>query len=314
MQRYIVLRIVQSVFIIIGVLVFVFVLGRVGSNDPALLMADPDATEEEIVEIRQLYGLDKPVVIQLGYFFKELAKGNFGYSYFWDQPVLELVMERLPATIKLALLASAMVWALSIIMGVTAAVKRATWVDTLTRTYVFAGQSIPDFWFALILILIFGVKLGWFPTSGYGGIYYMILPALALGLFGGTGLTRLTRSGMLNVLDSEYIKMARAKGLSEGTVLFKHALKNGALPLVTIMGPIMARMFSGSLIIELIFAWPGIGRLTYQAVLNSDFPVVQCAVFFGTTLLVLGNLLVDIMYVLIDPRIRSFARSGRRRA
>ena len=232
MQRYILFRIFQSFFIIIGVLVFVFILGRVGSNDPALLMADPDATEEEIVEIREMYGLDKPVVIQLGYFFKELAKGNFGYSYNWDQPALELVIERLPATIKLALLASAMVWALSIFMGIMAAVNRATWVDTLTRTYVFAGQSIPDFWFALILIMIFGVKLGWFPTSGYGGIYHMILPALALGLFGGTGLTRLTRSGMINVLDSEYIKMARAKGLSERVVLFKHALKNGALPLV----------------------------------------------------------------------------------
>jgi peptide/nickel transport system permease protein len=201
-----------------------------------------------------------------------------------------------------------MVWSLSIVIGVLSAVKRGTWVDTTARLYVFGGQSMPDFWFAMLLILLFGVKLGWLPTSGYGGIRHIILPAIALGVFGGASLTRLTRSGMINVLDSEYIKMARAKGLPEKKVLFKHALKNGAIPLVTILGPILARMFSGALLIELVFAWPGIGRLTYQAVLNSDFPVVQCTVFLSTTFLVFGNLAVDILYVLIDPRIRSFRR------
>ncbi|MBW2061311.1 MAG: ABC transporter permease [Deltaproteobacteria bacterium] len=308
MQRFIIIRIIQSFFIILGVLVFVFILGRVGANDPAILMAGPDAEEEDIEEIRRVYGLDKPVIIQLGYFFRELAKGNFGRSYNWDQPALSLVLSRFPATIKLSLVAFFMVWTISICLGILSAVKRGTWVDTITRVYVFSGQSIPNFWFALILILIFGVKLGVLPTSGYGGLRHIILPAIALGLFGGAGLTRLTRSGMINVLDSEYIKMARAKGLRERTVLFKHALKNGAIPLVTLMGPLMAGMFSGSLIIELVFAWPGIGRLTYQAVLNSDFPVVQCAVFISTTLLVFGNLAVDIIYVLIDPRIRSFRR------
>ena len=311
MQRFIVVRTIQSIFIIFGVLIFVFFLGRVGANDPAILMAGPDAEEEDIIEIRRVYGLDKPVLIQLGYFFKELAKGNFGRSYNWDQPALSIVMSRVPATFRLALVASFMVWSLSICIGILAAATRGTWVDTTARMYVFGGQSIPDFWFAMLLILLFSVKLGWFPTSGYGGIKHIILPATALGLFGGAGLTRLTRSGMINVLDSEYIKMARAKGLPERTVLFKHALKNGAIPLVTILGPILARMFSGSLLIELVFAWPGIGRLTYQAVLNSDFPVVQCAVFISTTLLVFGNLAVDIMYVIIDPRIRSFRRRGR---
>jgi len=310
MQRFIIIRIIQSIFIIFGVLIFVFILGRIGANDPAILMAGPDAEEEDIIEIRRVYGLDKPVIIQLGYFFKELAKGNFGQSYNWDQPALSLVLSRFPATIKLSLVAFFMVWTISICLGILSAVKRGTWVDTTTRIYVFAGQSVPNFWFALILILLFGVKLGWFPTSGYGGIRHIILPAMALGLFGGAGLTRLTRSGMINVLDSEYVKMARAKGLRERTVLFKHALKNGAIPLVTMMGPLLARMFSGSLIIELVFAWPGIGRLTYQAVLNSDFPVVQCAVLMSTTLLVFGNLAVDITYVLIDPRIRSFRRRG----
>jgi peptide/nickel transport system permease protein len=308
MKRYIIIRIIQSVFIIIGVLILVFILGRVGSNDPAILMAGPDAMEEDIQEIRRIYGLDKPVIVQLGYFFKELAKGNFGYSYHWDQPALSLVLSRVPATFQLAIVASFMVWSLSICIGILAAVKRGTWVDTTTRMYVFGGQSIPDFWFAMLLILLFSVTLGWLPTSGYGGIRHTILPAVALGLFGGAGLTRLTRSGMINVLDSDFIKMARAKGLPERTVLFKHALKNSAIPLVTILGPILARMFSGSLLIELVFAWPGIGRLTYQAVLNSDFPVVQCAVFLSTTLLVFGNLAVDILYVIIDPRIRSFRR------
>jgi len=311
-QRFIVIRLIQSIFIIFGVLVFVFILGRVGVNDPALLMAGPDAEEQDIEEIRRIFGLDRPIPVQLGYFFKELAKGNFGRSYNWDQPALKLVMSRIPATLQLALLSFVMVWSLSISLGVLAAVKRGTWVDTLTRTYVFIGQSMPHFWFALLLILLFGVKLGWLPTSGYGGIKHLILPAMALGLFGGAGLTRLTRSGMINVLDSEYVKMARAKGLKERTVLFKHALKNGAIPLVTMMGPLLARLFSGSLIIELIFAWPGIGRLTYQAVLNSDFPVVQCAVLISTTLLVFGNLAVDVAYVFIDPRIRSFRRRGRR--
>jgi peptide/nickel transport system permease protein len=311
-QKFILFRFIQSIFIIIGVLVFVFILGRVGVNDPAILMAGPDAEEQDIKEIRRIYGLDKPIPIQLAYFFKELAKGNFGRSYNWDQPALRLVVGRIPATLQLALLSFVMVWSLSISLGVLAAVNRGTWVDTITRTYVFVGQSMPNFWFALLLILFFGVRLGWLPTSGYGGIRHLILPAMALGLFGGAGLTRLTRSGMINVLDSEYVKMARAKGLRERTVLFKHALKNGASPLVTMLGPLLARLFSGSLIIELIFAWPGIGRLTYQAVLNSDFPVVQCAVFISTALLVFGNLAVDVAYVFIDPRIRSFGRRGRR--
>ncbi len=308
MQRFIIIRIIQSIFVILGVLVFVFILGRVGANDPAILLAGPDAEEEDIQDIRESFGLDKPIPIQLGYYFKEVIKGNFGYSYNWDQPALGLVLSRVPATFQLALVASCMVWSLSIVIGVLSAVKRGTWVDTTARLYVFGGQSMPDFWFAMLLILLFGVKLGWLPTSGYGGIRHIILPAIALGVFGGASLTRLTRSGMINVLDSEYIKMARAKGLSERKVLFKHALKNGAIPLVTILGPILARMFSGALLIELVFAWPGIGRLTYQAVLNSDFPVVQCTVFLSTTFLVFGNLAVDILYVLIDPRIRSFRR------
>ena len=308
MQRFIIIRIIQSIFVILGVLVFVFILGRVGANDPAILLAGPDAEEEDIQDIRESFGLDKPIPIQLGYYFKEVIKGNFGYSYNWDQPALGLVLSRVPATFQLALVASCMVWSLSIVIGVLSAVKRGTWIDTTTRLYVFGGQSMPDFWFAMLLILLFGVKLGWLPTSGYGGIRHIILPAIALGVFGGASLTRLTRSGMINVLDSEYIKMARAKGLSERKVLFKHALKNGAIPLVTILGPILARMFSGALLIELVFAWPGIGRLTYQAVLNSDFPVVQCTVFLSTTFLVFGNLAVDILYVLIDPRIRSFRK------
>jgi ABC-type dipeptide/oligopeptide/nickel transport system permease component len=308
MQRFIIIRIIQSIFVILGVLVFVFILGRVGANDPAILLAGPDAEEEDIQDIRDSFGLDKPILVQLGYYFKEVIKGNFGYSYNWDQPALGLVLSRVPATFQLALVASCMVWSLSIVIGVLSAVKRGTWIDTTTRLYVFGGQSMPDFWFAMLLILLFGVKLGWLPTSGYGGIRHIILPAIALGVFGGASLTRLTRSGMINVLDSEYIKMARAKGLSERKVLFKHALKNGAIPLVTILGPILARMFSGALLIELVFAWPGIGRLTYQAVLNSDFPVVQCTVFLSTTFLVFGNLAVDILYVLIDPRIRSFRR------
>ncbi len=308
MQRFIIIRIIQSLFVILGVLVFVFILGRVGANDPAIIMAGPDAVEEDIQDIRKSFGLDKPIPVQLVYYFKEVIKGNFGYSYYWDQPALSLVLSRVPATLQLALVASSMVWSLSIVIGILSAVKRGTWIDTTTRLYVFGGQSMPDFWFAMLLILLFGVKLGWLPTSGYGEIKHIILPAIALGVFGGAGLTRLTRSGMINVLDSEYIKMARAKGLSEKKVLFKHALKNGAIPLVTILGPVLARMFSGALLIELVFAWPGIGRLTYQAVLNSDFPVVQCTILLSTTLLIFGNLAVDILYVIIDPRIRSFRR------
>ena len=308
MKRYIIIRIILSLFIIFGVLVFIFILGRIGVNDPSILMAGPDATQEDILEIRRLYGLDQHMLVQLGYFFKELIKGNFGRSYYWDQPVLNLVLSRIPATFQLAALATVMVWSLSICMGILAAVKRGKWIDTVTRTYVFAGQSMPDFWLGLILILVFSVKLGWLPTSGYGELKHIILPAISVGIFGGAGLTRLTRSSMLNVLDSEYIKMARAKGMPERRVLFKHALKNAAIPLVTILGPLLARTFSGALIIELIFAWPGIGRLTYQAVLNSDFPVVQCAVFMSTTLLVFGNLFVDIAYVIVDPRIRSFRK------
>jgi peptide/nickel transport system permease protein len=305
MYKYILFRVIQSILVILTVLILVFVLGRLGSNDPAIMMAGPNATQEDIQAIRQTFGLDKPILVQLGYYLREVVQGNFGYSYHWQEPAMGLVLSRIPATLLLSVVAMIIGWVTALTLGVLAAVKRGTWIDTLCRGWIFFGQSMPGFWLGLMLVILFSVNLGWLPSSGFGGLdSHLILPAVTIGVLVSAGLTRLTRAGMINILDTEYIKMARAKGLPESMVLFKHALKNASIPLVTIMGPMLASLFSGAVVIESVFAWPGMGRLGLQAVLSSDFPVVQAVVFLSTTILVLGNLLVDVLYCYVDPRIR----------
>ena len=303
MQRYILGRLVQAVVVIWGVTVIVFMLGRLG-GDPAMLYAPTDATERDIEIVREDLGLDKPLVTQYVIFLGKALQGDMGYSFKWREPSLSLVLGRMPATIQLALAAMFITAIISLPIGVLSAVKRGSILDTFGRLFALLGQSMPTFWFGIMLMLIFAVIIPIFPTSGKGDLSNLVLPALTLGWFPVAAMMRLTRSGMLDVLDSEYIKMARAKGVPENMVVFKHALKNASIPVVTLFSLQILHLLSGAVIVETIFGWPGLGRLVIQAIRGGDFPVVQAGVFVASFTLVLINLIVDILYVYLDPRIR----------
>jgi peptide/nickel transport system permease protein len=221
-----------------------------------------------------------------------------------NRPALALILERFPASLKLALVALFISILIGIPLGVLSAVKRGSFLDALARLLALLGQSLPAFWLGIVLMYFFSVKLRLLPTSGYGGIRHFILPAATMGLFTVAAVTRLTRSSMLEVLDSEYIKLARIKGVSETIVIWKHALRNSLMPVITFMGTFFATMITGAVVIETVFSWPGIGRLAYESILNRDFPVMQGVILFMTTLYILANLIVDVLYAWVDPRIR----------
>jgi len=282
----------------------VFLLGRL-SGDPVSMLLSQYSTEEDRVRIAEQLGLNKPVVEQYGIFIFNALKGDLGKSVAGDnRPALALILERFPASLKLALVALIISILIGIPLGVLSAVKRGSFLDASARLVALLGQSLPAFWLGIVLMYFFSVKLRLLPTSGYGGIQHFILPAATMGLFTVAAVTRLTRSSMLEVLDSEYIKLARIKGVSEAIVIWKHALRNSLLPVITFMGTFFATMITGAVVIETVFSWPGIGRLAYESILNRDFPVMQAVILFMTTLYILANLVVDVLYAWVDPRIR----------
>jgi peptide/nickel transport system permease protein len=284
--------------------VIVFLLGRL-SGDPVSMLLSQYSTEEDRVRITEQLGLNKPVLEQYGIFIFNALKGDLGKSVAGDnRPALTLILERFPASLKLALVALIISILIGIPLGVLSAVKRGSFLDAFARLLALLGQSLPAFWLGIVLMYFFSVKLRLLPTSGYGGIRHFILPAATMGLFTVAAVTRLTRSSMLEVLDSEYIKLARIKGVSEAIVIWKHALRNSLMPVITFMGTFFATMITGAVVIETVFSWPGIGRLAYESILNRDFPVMQGVILFMTTLYILANLIVDILYAWIDPRIR----------
>jgi peptide/nickel transport system permease protein len=284
--------------------VIVFLLGRL-SGDPVSMLLSQYSTEEDRVRITEQLGLNKPVVEQYGIFIFNALKGDLGKSVAGDnRPALALILERFPASLKLALVALFISILIGIPLGVLSAVKRGSFLDALARLLALLGQSLPAFWLGIVLMYFFSVKLRLLPTSGYGGIRHFILPAATMGLFTVAAVTRLTRSSMLEVLDSEYIKLARIKGVSETIVIWKHALRNSLMPVITFMGTFFATMITGAVVIETVFSWPGIGRLAYESILNRDFPVMQGVILFMTTLYILANLIVDVLYAWVDPRIR----------
>jgi peptide/nickel transport system permease protein len=284
--------------------VIVFLLGRL-SGDPVSMLLSQYSTEEDRVRITEQLGLNKPVLEQYGIFIFNALKGDLGKSVAGDnRPALTLILERFPASLKLALVALIISILIGIPLGVLSAVKRGSFLDAFARLLALLGQSLPAFWLGIVLMYFFSVKLRLLPTSGYGGIRHFILPAATMGLFTVAAVTRLTRSSMLEVLDSEYIKLARIKGVSEVIVIWKHALRNSLMPVITFMGTFFATMITGAVVIETVFSWPGIGRLAYESILNRDFPVMQGVILFMTTLYILANLIVDILYAWIDPRIR----------
>jgi ABC-type dipeptide/oligopeptide/nickel transport system permease component len=249
-------------------------------------------------------GFDDPVAVQYVRFLKGAVRGDFGESLRHGEPAMALVVERLPATFQLAGAGLLIALGLAIPAGIVSAMKRNTAVDYVSTVVALLGQAMPTFWLGIMLILLFSVRLNWLPSSGRGGLEHLILPAFTLGLFTTARITRLTRSGMLEVLGQDYIRTARAKGVGETPVVWKHALKNASIPIVTIVGIELGAALGGSVITETIFAWPGVGRLSVQAIFNRDYPVVQSAVFLLASTFVIVNFLVDVVYTYLDPRIR----------
>jgi|FaiFalDrversion3_1042247.scaffolds.fasta_scaffold01239_2 peptide/nickel transport system permease protein len=300
------LRAVQSALVVIVVVSVVFFLSRL-TGDPVRVLLPPDAPQEEIERIRREEGLTRPLYVQYALFWRKALTLDFGYSFRTRQPAVEEVKGRLPATIKLGLAAVLYSLLVGVPLGVLAAVKRGTPLDLLARLLALVGQTTPNFWLGLMLILLFAVRLGWLPTGGEGGPRHLILPAVTLGSFNCAVLLRLTRSAMLEVLGSDFVRTARAKGLAELLVIGRHALPNALIPVVTVLGLQVGVLVAGSIIVETVFSWPGMGRLVIQAIAVADYPVLQVGVIFIATVIVLANWAVDISYLFLDPRIRAAA-------
>ena len=304
MQRYILIRLAQAIFAIWAVSIIVFALAH-ASGDPLTLMLPLDATHEDIERVRQFYGLDKPVHVQYWKFLSNAVQGDFGRSTVRpDHEAMDLVLNRVPATLQLGAVALLLAAILGIPLGVLSAVRRGTPVDYSGKIFALLGQSVPSFWIGLMLMWVFSVELGWLPTSGKGGIDHMIMPVIAVGWFQVAAIMRLVRSAMLDNLDSEYIKLARIKGLAEWKVIWKHCLRNAFIPALTYFGVTAGVFITGAVIIETVFAWPGVGQLAVEATVSRDFQVLQAVVVLGAVGFVLLNLLVDILYGYLDPRIR----------
>ncbi len=304
MGAYIRRRLLQSIVVIFGVSVLVFFLLRLAPGDPATMLLAESASPEQLEAVREKWGLNDPIIVQYMVFLSHALQGDLGDSLFFKEPALEVLLERMPATLQLS--AAALLFSLSVAIpvGMMSALRRDTIWDYLGTGLAMLGQAIPPYWLGIMLILVFSVNLGWLPTSGRGSIWHLILPAITLGSVLMALITRLVRSGMLDVLGEDYIRTARAKGLQERRVIVRHAMRNILIPLVTVIGLQLGALFGGAVITESIFAWPGVGRLALQAIHARDYPLVQASVLFISVVYVFLNLAVDILYVYLDPRIR----------
>jgi ABC-type dipeptide/oligopeptide/nickel transport system permease component len=305
--EYVLRRLALSVVALLGVVTIVFLLLH-ASGDPATLLVSQDATKQDIERIRQAYGLDQPLSVQYARFLGRVVRGDLGFSYRQGLPVAELIVERLRATFELALAGLAVAVLLGVPLGLIAAARHRSALDTAAMTVALVGTSVPSFWLGLLLIIVFGVQLGWLPVSGYGGLRHLVMPAFVLGGFYAAQVSRLTRTSLLEVLAQDFVRTARAKGLAARSVLLKHVLRNAALPVVTVLGLDFGRMLGGAVVVETIFAWPGMGRLAVQAVLGRDFPVVQGAAIMGAVVFLTVSLSIDLLYGVIDPRLRAAAQ------
>ena len=303
MRVYLLRRLLQSLLVLLGVSFVVFLILHL-TGDPALVLLPPDSTAEDIRKFREQMGFDDPFLAQYGRFLSGALRGDFGQSVRHGEPAFALVVERLPATLELSGAALVVALLLAIPAGIVSAVRRNSMVDYVSTVTALLGQSMPTFWLGIMLILVFSVHLNLLPSSGRGTLEHLVMPAITLGLFTTARIMRLTRSGMLEVLGQDYIRTARAKGVANRPVVWKHALKNAAIPIVTIVGIELGTLLGGAVITETIFAWPGVGRLSVQAIYNRDYPVVQASVFLLASTFVLVNLVVDVVYTYLDPRIR----------
>jgi peptide/nickel transport system permease protein len=304
MQRYIARRALQSLLAIWVMSLIVFSLARISGN-PLDMMLPLEATREDYERVSKHWGLDEPLHTQYVIFLAKAVRGDFGYSWKWPgHSAMGLVAERLPATLQLAGFALAISVLIALPIGVLSAVKKGTGWDTAAKIIALLGQSLPAFWLGIVLMWIFAVTLGWFPTSGRGGLAYMVLPAITLGWFQVAAIMRLVRSSMLEVLDSEFVKLTRIKGLAEWKVVWKHCLRNAAIAPLTFFAIIAGVLMTGAVVTESVFSWPGTGLLVVDAVRARDFQVVQAVVIVFAGIFILTNLVVDILYAYLDPRIR----------
>jgi ABC-type dipeptide/oligopeptide/nickel transport system permease component len=303
MARLAISRLIQALFTLLLTSVIVFTLARTSGN-PADLVLPQEATQADRQAYAERMGLDGPLIVQYAIFLRNALQGDFGISLRTRQPATKLVFERVGRTLKLATAGLILALLISIPLGVFAATHRGRVWDKASVVFALLGQSIPSFWLGIVLVLVFSIKLNWLPTSGVGTWKHYVLPALVLGWGMSAGIVRLLRSGMLEVLGAEYIKLARAKGLSEGKVVWKHALRNAVIPVVTFVGFMYGVIIASAVVVEVVFGWPGLGLLAYESTLWRDFPVLQLTVLLYTFIIVFINLLVDLSYGLIDPRVR----------
>jgi peptide/nickel transport system permease protein len=303
MWMYLMGRALQTLLSMLVVVSIVFVLTRLSGN-PIHLLLDVNASEQDQQILTHHLGLDRPVLVQYALYVRNIALGDFGSSILTRRPVAEHIWERVPATVELGFVAMVLSVAIGVPLGMYSAVHRGGPLDSAARIFAVLGQSVPAFWLGLMLILLFGVLLGLLPAGGRGGLAHLILPAFTLGYFTSAAILRLTRSSMLEVLNSDYIKFARLKGLHEQVVLWKHGLKNALLPVVTFAVMLFVQFLGGAVVTETVFAWPGLGRLILESITTRDYPIVQAGVLVLSAFYLAGNLFVDVLYSYLNPRIR----------
>lgn len=304
MKSYLLRRLWQSAVTLVGVSILVFVILRVVPGDPAKMLLPEGAPQSAVEELNRQLGLREPLLVQYAIFLRSVARGDFGQSFQYRAPALRVVVERLPATVQLTLAAMLLTVAFGVSIGIVAAVRRGTRYDYAGTLMAVLGQSLPNFWLGIMLILLFGVTLRWLPTSGFQSWRHLVLPAVTLAAFPIALVARLTRSSMLEILGRDFIRTGRAKGLGEPVVVLRHALRNATIPVLTVLGLQIGTLLGGAVITESVFAWPGMGKLVVDAIYFRDFPVVQTVLILSATVFVVINLLVDVLYTIIDPRIR----------
>jgi len=304
MVPYIIRRVFHGLLVMLAISLVVFLALRLTGDPVMALMGQGNPTKEAVEAMRRALGLDQPLWKQMFAFLGNLAKGDFGVSFRNQQPVMPQLLERLPATMSLAGVGLFISLIVAVPIGIQSAVRRGGTLDLFARIFALIGISFPNFWLGIMLMLIFAVKLRWLPASGYQGVKYLILPGITLGLILSSIITRLIRSTMLDVLRTQYIQTARAKGLTEKVVIFRHAFRNALIPTVTFVGLQLGSLLGGTVILEQVFSWPGVGRLALDGISNRDFPMVQGAVLMLAFFMVLINLLVDLSYGFLDPRIK----------
>ncbi len=304
MSRYIFKRLVASIFVLLGISVLLFVMLRSLPGDPAAVLAGEMATKEDVALLRKELGLDQPIHIQYLQFLNRLIHFDLGRSARTHDPVIDDIKARLPNTLVLSIAATLIASLLGIPIGILSAVRPHCWIDYLATSFALFGISMPVFWLGLMMVVLFSVILKWLPAGGTGGIEYLIMPSISLAAFLIAFIARMTRASMLEVLNQDYVTTARSKGLSENAVIVRHALKNALIPIVTVIGLQFGRLLSGAVLVETVFAWPGIGRLIVDSILGRDYPMVQGTILTFGLLFVLINLVVDLLYTVIDPRIR----------